>query len=57
VLDGGSGGARSAPPAIDQGIVDNDAVQYRVGVDNDAGAVVLVRSVPMSGTTVRSGRP
>jgi hypothetical protein len=39
---------QGAPPAIDQVIVDNDVAQHRVGVDEDAGEVVLERLVPMS---------
>ncbi|MHB1516699.1 MAG: hypothetical protein ACYCVN_09845 [Acidimicrobiales bacterium] len=47
-LDGGPGGAKGAPPAIDQVIDNNDTAQHRVGVDEDAGEVVPARLVAMS---------
>ena len=47
-LDGGPGGTKGAPPAIDQVIDNNDTAQHRVGVDEDAGEVVPARLVPMS---------
>jgi len=56
-LDGGPGGARSAPPAIDQGIVENDSVGQCVAVDEDAGAAVLVRAIAIPTSTVPAGRP
>jgi hypothetical protein len=56
-FDGGPGGVRSAPPAIDQGIVDYDAVRHRGGVGDDAGVLLLVGSAPTSETTARFGRP
>jgi len=42
-LDGGPGGTKGAPPAIDQVIDNNDTPRHRVGVDEDAGEVVPAR--------------
>lgn len=47
-LDGGPGGTKGAPPAIDQVIDNNDTARHRVGVDEDAGEVVLARLAAMS---------
>ena len=56
MLDGGPGGARGAPPAIDQVNVNVWAVRRCVAVDEDA--VVSARSVFRGlGRLVRSGRP
>jgi len=45
-LDGGPGGARGAPPAINQMTVGVDAVRHRFVVDEDAGEVASVRPEP-----------
>ena len=50
-LDGGPGGARGAPPAIDHMTMNDWAALHRVVVDEDADEVVSARSAPSIRTT------